>query len=158
MNPYLEQAILNADPVELIRVIYKQAIVWVREARQHLRNKRIAERSAAIMRAYANLAELIASLRPEKAPELARLLRRLYVYMQQRLLQANQQQADGPLEEVLGLLVELEDAWAGVAAQLAPAREAASEPEAPPVEPRRNGWYRAGQATEERTGGLALSA
>jgi flagellar protein FliS len=119
MNPYFEPTILNADPVDLIRMLYQRAISCTRDAREHLREKRIAERSAAIARAYSAVAELLAALRPEVAPELAVRLRSLYFYMQQRLLDANMQQADPPLAEVLGLLITLEDAWSGVAAQLA---------------------------------------
>ena len=58
------------------------------------------------------------------APELSGRLRNLYLYMQQRLLDANMQQVDPPLAEVLGLLITLEEAWSGVAAQLAQNRDA----------------------------------
>ena len=71
MNPYFEQTILNADPVDLIRMLYQRAISSVRDAREHLRHKRIAERSAAIMRAYAAIAGVAGRARPEVAPELS---------------------------------------------------------------------------------------
>jgi flagellar protein FliS len=129
MNPYFEQTILNADPIDLIRMLYQTATSCVRDAREHLRNKRIAGRSRAILRAYSAIAELLAALRPEVAPELSGRLRNLYFYMQQRLLDANMQQADPPLAEVLGLLSTLEEAWSGVAAQLARERDASMEVE-----------------------------
>lgn len=131
MNPYLEQTILNADPIELIAMVYQRATFCVREAREHLRHKRIAKRSEAIMGAYAALAELLASLRPEMAPELAERLRNLYFYMQQRLLDANARQIDQPLAEVLRLLTTLTEAWSGVAAELTPHRESAGTDDAP---------------------------
>jgi flagellar secretion chaperone FliS len=143
MNPYFEQIILNAEPIELTRMVYQRAIVCVRDAREHLKNKRIAERSVAIMRAYAALSELLASLRPETAPELAGRLQSLYVYMQQRLLDANMQQADRPLAETLGLLITLEEAWTGVAATLAPKEEFSGGENA--------GWPGAGQGHDERS-------
>src|SRR5580658_4939638 len=123
MNPYLEQSILNADPIELIGMVYQQAIFCVRDAREHMRHNRIAARSAAIVGAYAALAELLAALRPEKAPELAGRLQSLYFYMQRRLLDANARQIDQPLAEVLGLLSTLAEGWSGVAAELSPSRE-----------------------------------
>ena len=101
MNPYYEQMILNAEPGELIRLLYQRAISSVREAREHLAHKRIAERSKAVSRAYAAIEQLIVALRPENAPELCSRLQGLYVYVQQRLLDANMQQADGPMAEVL---------------------------------------------------------
>src|SRR5580704_16947329 len=123
MNQYLEQTILSADPIDLIGMVYQRAIFCVRDARDHLRHKRIAARSAAIMGAYSALAELLAALRPEMAPELAGRLQSLYFYMQRRLLDANAQQIDQPLAEVLSLLSTLAEGWSGVAAELSPNRE-----------------------------------
>jgi flagellar secretion chaperone FliS len=135
MNRYFEETVLNADPIDLIRLLYQRAISSVEDAREHLRRKQIAQRSAAIMRAYAALAELLSALRPEAAPEIAVRLRNLYAYMQQRLLDANMQQAEKPLVEVLSLLTTLEEGWAGAAASLStkktsPARGAYSSREA----------------------------
>jgi len=132
MNPYFEQTILNAEPLDLIRMLYRRAISCVRDAREHLSHQRIAERSVAILRAYSAIAELLVALRPEIAPELSGRLRDLYSYMQQRLLDANMQQADQPLAEVLGLLITLDEAWAGAAVQLAPIRDAVAETRARP--------------------------
>jgi flagellar protein FliS len=120
MNPYFEQKILSADPIELVRLLYQRAIGSVREAREHLRGGRIAERSKAITRAYEALRELLGSLRPEAAPELAGRLRELYCYMQQRLLDANLRQEDGPLTETLGLLTTLGEGWDRIAEREAP--------------------------------------
>lgn len=150
MNPYFEQTILNADPIELIRMVYQRAISCVRDAREHLRHKRIAERSAAIMRAYAALTELLAALRPEMALELSGRLQSLYFFMQQRLLDANMQQADQPLAEVLELLTTLAEAWSGAAGELAPTEEVASGLEI-------GRWREAGQGYED-TARLAVSA
>ena len=94
MNPYFEQTILNADPIDPIRMLYQRAIFCVRDAREDLRHKRIAKRSAAILRAYLAIAKLLAALRPYVAAELSGCLRNLYFHMQQRLPDANMQQAD----------------------------------------------------------------
>lgn len=149
MNPYYEQKILNAEPIELTRLIYQHAISSVREAREHLRNKQIRERSNAIMRAYAAIAELISSIKPEAAPELSARLKGLYFYMQQRLLDANLQQADAPLAEVLGLLNTLLEAWSGAAAQMASKAASRTEASADP-------WRAAG--AESRVSNYAVSA
>lgn len=123
MNRYFEETIINAEPIDLIRLLYQRAIASVQDAAEHLRNTKIAERSAAIMKAYMVLAELMSALRPEAAPELAARLRNLYAYMQQRLLDANMRQTEPPLTEVLSLLTTLEEGWAGVAANLSPKQE-----------------------------------
>jgi flagellar protein FliS len=156
MNPYFEQTILNADPMDLIRMLYQRAISCVRDAREHLQHKRIAERSKAIMRAYAALGELLAALRPEHAPELSGRLQSLYFYMQQRLLDANMRQSDEPLAEVLRLLSTLDEAWSGVAAQLAPKKETGAIEELP-READAHRWRQTGQG-KESTARVAVSA
>jgi flagellar protein FliS len=119
MNPYYEQKILNSDPVELIGLAYQGAVTFIEQARDHLKHKRISERSAAIMAAYKLLQHLLCSLQPEAAPEISGRLANLYCYMQQRLLEGNAQQIDRPLQEVLGLLATLSEGWEEVRRQLA---------------------------------------
>jgi flagellar protein FliS len=111
MNPYFEQMIVSASPLELICLMYDQAISSVRDARAHLQQKNVAGRSKAIMRAYGILTELISALRPVEAPEIAAQLRRLYLYLQSILLKANGEQTDEPLGEALTLLTTLAEAW-----------------------------------------------
>jgi flagellar secretion chaperone FliS len=127
MNPYFEQTILNADPVALTAMVYRKAIESIREARGHLRERRIKERSDAIMSAYGALVELLTALKPDAAPELAGRLQALYAYMMERLIEANVQQADGPLEEVLKLLLTISDGWAGVATAMREVTEIPTE-------------------------------
>jgi len=111
MNSYFEMMVLSASPLELIRLLYRKAATGIQDAREHLRRGRIEERSAAINNVYAVLMELTSSLRAEEAPELAGRLKSLYGYMQLRLVEANLQQRDEPLDEVLGLLTTLAEAW-----------------------------------------------
>jgi flagellar protein FliS len=111
MNPYFEQMILSASPVELVRLMYQKAIASVTDARDHLKAGRIRERAQAINKAYSIVAELMISLDMEKAPELATNLKRLYCYIQERLIEANHTQKDAPLAETVRLLSTLADAW-----------------------------------------------
>ncbi len=148
MNQYFEQMILTASPVELIRMLYQRAIASVREARQHLANRRIMERGKAINQAYLILQELSASIRTEEAPQLGGRLRALYVYIQRKLLEANLQQRDEPLAEALTLLVTLGEAWSSIPdAVEAPARDAV-----------RNPWAGAANTIDDEPARLALSA
>ncbi len=111
MSPYLEQVILAASPIELVLLMYQRAIASVADAREHLREGRIKERSRSINQAHAILTELLMSLDEDKAPEIARNLKALYCYMQERLIESNFQQKDRPLEETGRLLNTLADAW-----------------------------------------------
>lgn len=114
MNPYFEQMVLSASPVELIRILYQRGIGSLRDAREHLKNGRIQQRCASINNAYAVLTELTSSLRADDAPELTAKLNGLYGYMQGRLVDANLNQSDEPLTEVIGLLTILAEAWNAV--------------------------------------------
>jgi len=119
-DAYLESRVLSANPVELVSLLYQACTSAVREARAHLEADRIAERSQAIGRAHAILMELTSSLDFSRGGEISLRLGHLYDYMGRRLLDANQQQADAPLGEVLGLLSTLAEGWEGVQREMAP--------------------------------------
>jgi flagellar secretion chaperone FliS len=140
---YLESRVLSATPLELVHLLYRGAIGAVQDARHHLANGKIAERSRAISKACAILIELTASLNHEDGGELAGRLAALYEYMQRRLLEANLQQADPPLGEVLSLLATLEEAWGEISK---PAAEAAvpANPWSQPAPPEPACAYSAG--------------
>jgi flagellar protein FliS len=113
-DAYLESRVLSATPLELVHLLYQGAIGAVQDARHHLADGRIVQRSRAISKASAILAEVSAALNREAGGELAGRLAGLYDYMQRKLLEANLQQSDPPLGEVLSLLATLGDAWAEI--------------------------------------------
>jgi flagellar protein FliS len=125
---YLEGRIASADPLELVRLLYQGASSAVRDARHYLAEGEIAARSRAITKACEILIELTVSLNHEAGGDISRRLEQLYDYMQRRLLEANFQQADGPLAEVLGLLATLGEAWDEIQVRNAPPQ--AAEPPA----------------------------
>ena len=126
-DAYLESRVLSADPLELVHLLYEAAIAAVREARRYLAEGEIAARSRSITRAFGILQELVAALDHDRGGEISGRLAQLYDYMQRRLLEANFQQTDQPLAEVLGLLATLAEAWQGVKRQ--------TQPAAPPENP-----------------------
>jgi flagellar protein FliS len=111
---YLESRVLSADPVELVNLLYQGCTSAVREARHFLAEGKIAERSREINKAFEILVELESSLDHDRGGEIGRRLALLYDYMRRRLLDANMQQSDPPLTEVLGLLATLSEAWEGI--------------------------------------------
>ncbi|MBZ5605349.1 MAG: flagellar export chaperone FliS [Acidobacteriia bacterium] len=110
-NSYLEHEVLGATRVELVKILYRSAIEAIAHARRHLKNGEIRERSRQISKAWDILAELNRSLDHMQAGELARSLCELYVYLQNRLLEANAAQSDEPLAEAELLLNTLAEAW-----------------------------------------------
>jgi flagellar protein FliS len=113
-DQYLENRVLSAEPLELVQMLYQGAIGAVQDARHHLANGKIIERSRAITKACAILIELTASLNREAGGELAQRLGSLYDYMRRKLLEANFHQSDEPLGEVLSLLAALAEGWAEI--------------------------------------------
>jgi len=108
---YLEAEVLSADPVKLVRMLYRGAVDSVRAARRHVEQGEIRERSREINRAWSILQELAGSLDHSEGAEISRRLAGLYGYMQGRLIEANIKQSARPLEEVEVLLVTLTEAW-----------------------------------------------
>ena len=111
---YLENEILGADPLKLVRALYRGAIDAVVNARMHLRNGAIRERSRQITRALLIIHELLRALDHSLDPGLSRPLAELYVYMTNRLIEANAKQIDQPLAETERLLSTLFEAWSSL--------------------------------------------
>lgn len=116
-SSYLENRILSASPLELVKILYDEAIQAVRTARRHLREGRIAERSRCIGRAQAILLELASTVNLNEGGDIARRLVELYEYEVGRLNEANLLQQEKPLAEVEHLLTTVAEAWSTIAAK-----------------------------------------
>ena len=113
-NPYaahIEASLLTAEPIELVRTLYRGALDAVSEAQACLAASDPAGRSAAVSKAVNILRELAFSLNPTSEPAMARNLLELYDYMQRRLLAAHLERSEAPLAEVASLLATLAEAW-----------------------------------------------
>lgn len=108
---YLESEVYSADPLKLVNMLYRAAIESVGAAREHLAAGRIRERSQKVTKAWKIVQELRESLDAERGGELSARLSELYVYMQNRLIEANAQQKDAPLAEVEQILSTLHEGW-----------------------------------------------
>lgn len=103
--------VLSASPVQLVRMLYSGAIAAVQAARENLQKGDIRGRSRQITKACSIIEELTLSLDKARGGKIAQDLTELYVYMHQRLIQANIDQEPAPLVEVQKLLETLLDAW-----------------------------------------------
>lgn len=113
-NPYaahIEASVLTAEPVELVRTLYRGALDAVGDAQVCMAAGDAAGRSVAVSKAVSILRELAFSLNPASEPGMARNLLELYDYMQRRLLAAHLERSEAPLAEVAGLLATLAEAW-----------------------------------------------
>jgi flagellar protein FliS len=130
-DAYLESKVLSADAVGLINVLYDAALDCVRDAREHLATKDIAARSKAINKTLAIVDLLNASLDHGVGGDISRNLASLYIYIRQRLLEANLNQSEQPLAEVSTLLTTLAEAWRGI--RSGETGEAANRPASAPA-------------------------
>jgi len=114
----LDSALPNANPIELVLMLYDGALVAIRLAAGHLKAGRIADKGAALSKAISIVDNgLKASLDHNVGGEIAGQLHSLYEYMTMRLLQANLRNDEHALDEVLRLLADLRSAWAQIGAQ-----------------------------------------
>ncbi|MFL6415674.1 MAG: flagellar export chaperone FliS [Bryobacteraceae bacterium] len=108
---YAQSSLLEASPLQLVIALYEGAVTATEQAKAALALGEDMSRSRSITKAVSILAELMCSLDHEKGGDISANLKRLYSYMQQRLLLAHATKSAGPMDEVLGLLATLLDSW-----------------------------------------------
>lgn len=107
----LESDILGANPHRLIVLLYEGAELAIRMAITYIGQGEQKKKIASITKARNIIQDgLHAALDPH-AGEISQQLAALYDYMSQRLLLGQLRNDTAPLEEVMGLLASLRDAW-----------------------------------------------
>ena len=116
----VETGVMGASPHRLIAMLYQGARKAIAQARMHLQQGNIAARGEAITKAIQIIGSgLQEALNVEAGGAIAERLDALYSYMTRRLFEANLKQSEAMLVEVDGLLATLEEAWMGIAPEIA---------------------------------------
>jgi flagellar protein FliS len=116
----VETGVMGASPHRLIVLLYQGARQAIAQARMYLQQGNVPDRGMAISKAIRIIESgLQQSLNLEVGGEIAERLNALYSYMTRRLLEANIKQSETMLVEVDGLLATLEEAWIGIAPEIA---------------------------------------
>jgi flagellar protein FliS len=111
----VETGVMNADPHQLVAMLFEGARFAVGRAMFALEQGDIAAKGLNIGRAISIISEgLNQSLSWKADPQMADRLSSLYEYMQFCLSQANIHNDRSKLVEVDGLLGELESAWSAI--------------------------------------------
>ena len=110
-DDYVDNGVLNADPVELICMLYAKAVQKLHLAIECLGNDDIGGRASTIAHSMEVILELQGSLDLEQGGDLAENLAELYAYCQKRLGEADAEQRVEPIEEVVQLLSILQEGW-----------------------------------------------
>lgn len=104
----------TASPHRLILMLYDGALSNIRHAAEALDGRDAEAARRAILKAQDIVSELLSCLNVEQGGDIALNLRRLYLYVFNRLVQANVRKDRTILEEVDGILSDLRSAWAEI--------------------------------------------
>lgn len=106
---YRAVKVQTASPAQVMLMLFDGAIRFARMARQKIEEQDMAGKGTYIGKVQAIVTELMSSLDFTLSPELCTQLQRLYVYMIERLTDANIKVSIDPLDEVIDLLTSLRD-------------------------------------------------
>ena len=122
-NQYRKTQVNTVDRGRLIVLLYEGAISFLSKAEHSMQEEDIASASVLVNRAQDIIDELNAALNMELGGDIAQNLRRLYMFMNDQLVQAKIKSDATPIKEVVRMLSSLNEAW----------REAVAKPEAQEV-------------------------
>ena len=107
----VSSTVTTANNVKWIQTVFDDLLESLSTARVHIQHKNINEKSIAIERASRIVIDLQGALDFEKGGDLANDLNKLYDYVTRRLIHVNANNDVKVLDEILGLMSEIRDAW-----------------------------------------------
>ena len=116
-NPYKQYQktqVTTASREKVLLMLYEGAIRFTRQAKAAMEAGKIAEKGKCISKATAIISELMATLDFKVGGQLAQDLENLYIFMIDKLIEANIQNAVAPIDHVDRLLNTLYSAWKDV--------------------------------------------
>ncbi len=114
---YRQNEVMTANKETVLLMLYAGAVRFLKQAIEALNEKRTADKSKYILKTHDIVAELRAGLKRDGG-EISVNLDRLYDFVIDRLVQGNMNNAVEPLNEALGVLTTLNDAWEQAVASL----------------------------------------
>ena len=154
-NPYQayqKTQVTTAKPEKILLMLYEGAIKFVKIANVRMRAKDIAGKGTYISKAMAIISELMNTLDHEVGGALAQDLENLYMFMMDKLMEANLHNRPEDLETVEKLLVTLYSAWDDVVNNPRP-----DGTPSPKLQPDLFALYVQGQAPEAETRGNVVA-
>lgn len=110
-NVHNESGLTDASPHLLIQMLMEGFLARVNSAKGAMARTDMELKSVYISRAMAIVGGLNEAVDLEKGGEIAANLRRLYDYINSRLLQASCENDEGILDEVASLMREIKEGW-----------------------------------------------
>lgn len=128
-NPYAQyqQAQVDtASPERLLLMLYEGAIRFLNAGRKGILERKYEVAHQNIVKAQDIITEFMATLNMKDGGEFAQNLFDLYEYLNNRLTLANTQKNAAIVDEVLGFVKELHEAWVAAAKNVAAERKASA--------------------------------
>lgn len=110
-HKYKQTSVNSASREKLLLMLYEGAIKFVKKAIIATETKNVADRGLYIGKAYDIIMELSNTLNFEVGGDIAKNLEQLYVFIMEKLTQANIKGDAANLHEVLKILTTLNDGW-----------------------------------------------
>ncbi|MEL6180812.1 MAG: flagellar export chaperone FliS [Myxococcota bacterium] len=114
---YKKTRVSTTSRERILLMLYDGAIRFVEQARRAIEEGQAHIKGEKISRAHAIISELNSTLNHEAAPELCDNLQALYIFMLEKLTQANRNNDVEALAVVTDLLNTLRDGWQEVVQQ-----------------------------------------
>jgi flagellar secretion chaperone FliS len=113
---YKEQSILTATPGQLVVMLYDGCLRFLHQATHAMRDGDMVVAGNRLSRAEAIIDELQATLDLDQGGVIASRLQGIYVFCNRQLVEARINRDADMIDTVSGLLSELRESWAQVAA------------------------------------------
>ncbi|HUJ74751.1 MAG TPA: flagellar export chaperone FliS [bacterium] len=111
---YRNTNVQTADQRQLILMLYDGLIRFLQKAAVKIEAREIEAAHNYLVRSREIVAELLATLRPEKAGEVGQNLKRLYIYAFNRIVEANLRKDAEIVQEVIRIASTLREGWSSV--------------------------------------------
>jgi len=111
VKQYQESAVSHADGVRLVQMLYDGAAKFLRLARQAVEQKDYEATHHNLLRTYAIVSELMATLDFERGGDIARNLELGYDYVLHLLREAEIHKRVQEIDEALAVIEPLADSW-----------------------------------------------
>lgn len=128
-NPYAQyqQAQIDtASPERLLLMLYEGAIRFLNAGKKAILERKFDQAHTNIVKAQDIIVEFMATLNMKDGGQFAKNLFDLYEYLNQRLSEANMTKSAPIVDEVLGFVRELHEAWIVAAKNVAAERGASA--------------------------------
>jgi flagellar secretion chaperone FliS len=113
---YKEQSILTATPGQLVVMLYDGCLRFLHQSAYAMREDDVVVAGNRLSRAEAIIDELLTTLDLEQGGVIASRLQGIYVFCSKQLVEARMNRDADMIDTVSGLLAELRESWAQVAA------------------------------------------